>query len=255
MNLLNNRRNLAAAVLAAFGTPYVVNETDVGRQVWHQVSQVAQAGPSVGGGQAQTLVSPTNDPTSHPLYQTEKLWKPTPTVATSDVRFTPPLVGGPIHDLRDVMRFDVNPTWVLNHFARVTTVLADLHLDGLRVPIVTGTNADDLAGTLTYYFDRQHRVQRINLHGFTGDPERLVNTMQQHYGMRSQPSLGAGTYAVQWNGKTTSLLQLVHAPVVHADALNAKYTVFVELNQPSMPYGLSTAAENLVAADKHTYRW
>ncbi len=251
MSFLANRRNLAALVLAACGGPYLVNETESGRKLWESGTKLVSTASS-------RVTTPTylSADNGHAVYETEQLWKGgLPPNIEQHQEPVPSLVGGPIHDLRDVLRFDVNPNWVFGHFSRVTTVLADMHLDGLRIPIVTGTNPQDLAGTLTYYFDRQHTVQRITLHGFTGDPGRLVELMQRHYGMQEQPSLGAGTYVIRWNAQPTSIMQLAHAPVVHAQAENTKYTVFLELNQPSMPYGLSAAAEKIVAADKHTFRW
>ncbi len=132
------------------------------------------------------------------------------------------------------MRFDISPDWLMQRFSRVSTVLADLQLEGLRVPIVTGTRADDLAGTLTYYFDRTDKLQRVTLHGFTGDPNRLVGTMTQHYGMSREPSLEAGVYTKRWNGQPVHFLRMTHAPVVYSDAIHQKYTVFLELNQPNL---------------------
>lgn len=250
---LANRRNLVALLLTAAGGPYFVNETEVGKKWWQNGTQFVSSVTS------QVKSSPVSLKNSgNPLYETEQLWKRgIPADVTQQAQSQPltSLVGGPIHDLRDVLRFDVNPDWVFKHFTRVTTVLADMHLDGLRIPIVTGTQPEDLAGTLTYYFDRQHRVQRVTLHGFTGDPSRLTELMQKHYAMQPQPSLGAGTYVIRWNGQPTSIMQLTHAPIVHAAASHTKYTVFLELNQPSMPYGLSEAANRLVSADKHTFRW
>ena len=48
----------------------------------------------------------------------------------------------------------------MRRWPRVTTV-PQFALAGLRVPLVTGTQIDDLAGSLTYYFDRTDQVQRI----------------------------------------------------------------------------------------------
>ncbi len=244
---LAKRRNLIALLVAAGGGPYFVNETEVGRKFWNSGTQLVSSVTKNSGGV---------NGNGNPLYETEQLWKRSlPPDVTSQAPLMTPLVGGPVNDLRDVLRFDINPEWVFQHFSRVTTVLAEMHLDGLRIPIVTGTSPEDVAGTLTYYFDRQHQVQRVTLHGFTGDPTRLTELMQKHYQMQPQPSLGAGTYVIRWNGQPTSILQLTHAPVVHAAANHTKYTVFLELNQPSMPYGLSDAANRLVSADKSTFRW
>jgi len=59
------------------------------------------------------------------------------------------LAGPPVSDLNDVIRFDVSPGWVTSRWPRVTTTLAESGMEGLRVPLVTGTKVDDLAGGLT----------------------------------------------------------------------------------------------------------
>ena len=167
----------------------------------------------------------------------------------------PQLAGAPISDLREVMRFDISPDWLTQRFSRVSTVLADPQLEGLRVPLVTGTRVDDLAGTLTYYFDRVDKLQRVTLHGFTGDPNRLIGTMTQHYGMSPEPSLEAGVYTKRWNGEPVHLLRMSHAPVVYSDAIHQKYTVFLELNQPNLAYGISHQARRIVSSDRMSGRW
>lgn len=165
------------------------------------------------------------------------------------------LVGRPVSDLREVLRFDISPQWITERFSRVTTVLADLQLDGLRVPLVTGTGADDLAGSISYYFDHSARLQRVMLHGFTGDPNAVVTTMTQHYGLQSEPTLEAGVYSKRWNGMPVHFLRISRAPVVYSDAVHHKFIVFLELNQPDLRYGISPEAQRIVSADRSTGRW
>lgn len=165
------------------------------------------------------------------------------------------LVGTRIDDLREVLRFDISPDWVTAKFSRVTTVLAELELEGLRVPIVTGIGVDDLAGSITYYFDRAGKLQRVMLHAFTGDASSVVATMTQHYGLQPEPSLDAGVYTRRWNGVPVHFLRLTRAPVVYSDALHSKLIVYLELNQPDLAYGISTEAERIIHSDQHTGRW
>jgi len=167
----------------------------------------------------------------------------------------PSLVGRPVGDLREVLRFDISPQWVTERFSRVTTVLADLQLDGLRVPLVTGTGPDDLAGSVSYYFDHSAQLQRVMLHGFTGDPSTVVATMTEHYGLHNEPTLEAGVYTKRWNGIPVHFLRITRAPVVYSDALHHKFIVFLELNQPDLRYGISPEAQRLVTADRSTGRW
>ena len=116
------------------------------------------------------------------------------------------------NELTDVLRFDISPGWVMQRWPRVTTV-AQSTLAGLRVPLVTGTQIDDLAGSLTYYFDRTDQVQRISFQGLTGDDRKLVEIVTSGYGMQPEPALGGGMYVARWNAMPTSALRVTYAPV------------------------------------------
>ena len=83
--------------------------------------------------------------------------------------FEPGIEGPSFQELHEVFRFDLHPKAVFARWPRVTTVLAEPALEGLRVPLVTGKDPDDLSGALTYYFDQQKVVQRITFQGYTGD--------------------------------------------------------------------------------------
>ncbi|MGA2798616.1 MAG: DUF6690 family protein, partial [Thermoguttaceae bacterium] len=95
--------------------------------------------------------------------------------------------GAPTPALADVLRFDVSPAWVLQRWPRVSTDLALLQLHGYRVPLVTGTKANDVAGSLTYYFNPAQQVQQITLRGTTGDPRAIINFMNTRYGYVRRP--------------------------------------------------------------------
>ena len=248
----------AALVTAVAGTPYVATQTEWGRDTVASVSQ------SVQSGYADSTVSAA----SNAHHEVEKLV----TATSSKYRYDTPLaqdlgqsqvhaeaapsiVGTPLTDLREVMRFDVSPQWVISRYSRVSTVLAETNLEALRVPIVTGTRVDDLAGTLTYYFDGTGKLQRVSLHAFTGDPNRLVGAMTEHYGLTREPALEAGVFTKRWNGVPIHFLRLTRSSVIHADALHQKCTVFLELNQPNLPYGLSAEAKRIVESDRKSGRW
>ena len=171
-------------------------------------------------------------------------------IAVSDVNPSRPLLEGvPVQDLAEVLRFDVDPRWVMGRWSRVSTGLADLKLDGLRVPLVTGTSLGDLAGSLTYYFDQEHRVRRITFQGHTGDERKLVAVLTGHYGFRPEPGLGAGLYLVKWNGRPTSALRVRHAPVIRAGAPHSRLDVILEINRPGRNYRLSEAFQKTLDED------
>lgn len=273
--MIGARVGKIAVLAAAAGTPYLASETQFGRDATSSISQTFQShGPSApwGSGEAGpgglTQASGSDRYPIHAHHQVETL-RP-----VSSVRYrydedtarklgampakpeeAPSLSGNNVEDIRQALRFDLTPPMILERFSRVSTVLADLQLEGLRVPVVTGIRADDLAGTLTYYFDKSGKIQRVNLHGFTGDINRIVSTLTEHYGLTAEPALDAGVYTKRWNGIPVHLLRITHAPVVFSDAVHQKYTVFLELNQPNLQYGISEEARRIVQSDRWTGRW
>lgn len=279
---------------AAVGIPYTASETELGRSAMQMLGNSVQTVSTPVGDYLASAQSPAFGEHAHRDVERiwedtvdRYRYSSTPEVVVSNTRlaasstrsspsaevvpgaplpttvvgsgpasgYTPSLVGQPVSDLREVLRFDISPEWVTARFSRVTTVLAELEIDGLRVPLVTGTGPDDLAGSLSYYFDHSAKLQRVSLHGFTGDPNAVIDTMTRHYGLQSEPSLEAGVYTRRWNGVPVHFLRITRAPIVYSDALHHKYTVYLELNQPDLRYGISAEAQRIVSADRNTGRW
>ncbi|MBB3209407.1 hypothetical protein FHS27_005247 [Rhodopirellula rubra] len=279
--MIGGRIGKIAVLAVAAGTPYVANETEWGREATATItSQIngeagsltasapwsSAAGEAPVGGVVQTPGSDrypvhshhqveTLRPVSSSRYRYEEDIARKLGAMPEDANATPSLAGNNVADIREALRFDLTPPMILNRFSRVSTVLADLQLEGLRVPVVTGIRSDDLAGTLTYYFDRSGSIQRINLHGFTGDAQRMISTLTSHYGLEGEKALDAGVYTRRWNGIPVHLLRITHAPVVFSDAVHQKYTVFLELNQPNLKYGISEEARRIIQTDRWTGRW
>lgn len=140
---------------------------------------------------------------------------------------------GTMH-LGEVINFNATPAWVMARWPRVTVGLAELDMQGYRVPLVTGTAQDDLAGSLTYYFDQEQRVLLIHFRGSTGDPRKLVSLVMSQYQMLPQatgnPSLQL--YQVKWNGKPISELQVHTADVLRADEPYSRFSVELALKRP-----------------------
>ncbi|MGN6135509.1 MAG: DUF6690 family protein [Aureliella sp.] len=265
LSLLTKKPALGALLLAsAAGGPYVLYETEAGQSARQTASSLfgsGEASSSANVGTSGSSWFSGGGPSSS--FQTTgttlDLWNfnlGTPAVDQLQGQGSlPPLTGNNITDFREILRFDITPQWVPQRFARVSTVLADMNLDGLRVPVVTGTQIGDVAGTLTYYFDRYQHLQRLNIHGLTGDPERVVQTLQQFYQLRQEPALGGGLYLIKWNGKPTSVLHIAPAPIIYSTAEHSRYSVFLELNQPNIPYGLSSEAQQLIDNGHLINRW
>lgn len=268
--MLFSRFKIFTLLAATAGTGYVSTQTEWGRDATSSVTESLQTvTASYADDETTATLASESESAIHPLHEIEQLRRLAPKRYRYDEPTqqalrqredgepipAPKLVGSRVDDLREVMRFDISPSWVIQRFARVSTVLGDLNLEGFRVPIVTGTRPDDLAGTLTYYFDRSDRLQRLTIHGFTGDPRRLVGTMTQFYGLVHEPSLEAGVYTKRWNGHPVHFLRLSHAPIVLAEEIHQKYTVFLELNDPNLAYGISPEARQIVDSDRKSGRW
>jgi hypothetical protein len=160
--------------------------------------------------------------------------------------FTPglPLEGAPVTDLAEIFRFDVSSGWVLGRWARVFTCPPEADLRGYRVPLVTGTAETDLAGSLTYYFDRQQRVRRITFIGTTGDTQPLVKLVTERYELLRQVAGDPGLhiYQLKRDGRAVSELRLQPAAVVMASRPRARFDVQLWLERPEDKFQMFSPA-------------
>lgn len=262
------RRPLTGLLLlaGAAGGPYVWYETEVGKNVWNSATTGLEASgdgsntsPWAGlggrsdfypassqpyrdsgsnlagrGGFAQPNGPKPSDPFHPNVHSLEQL---------------------PVVSLAEILRFDISPEWVMARFPRVSTLLSEMNLDGLRTPLITGSTPGDLAGTLTYYFDRYKRLKRVSVHATLGDPTRYIMELRQAYQMSQEPSLGGSLYVVKWNGTPTSVLHVSPASVVYSDVNYGRYNFFLELNQADLEYGLSAEARQLIESGRSMNRW
>ncbi|MBL8829900.1 MAG: hypothetical protein JNM18_23170 [Planctomycetaceae bacterium] len=150
---------LAMLVATTAGVPYMFSQNadpSTANRTAAPVADVASVDPA-GSGFSGTALFPGNDV---------------------------PVEGVGIQHVSQALRFDVSLPWVLGTWPRVTTGLADPQLAGYRVPLVTGTRPADVAGALTYYFNKHQQVERILFHGSTGDPAELIAFLGQTYGFQ-----------------------------------------------------------------------
>lgn len=132
----------------------------------------------------------------------------------------------------EVFRFDVTPVWVMSRWTRVSTQLAGLGERGYRVPLVTGSGEDDLAGALTYYFTPEHRLRRITFSGTTGDPKRLVWMLNNRFQFEQRivPGATAFTYESNISSSAPSTLHISPVRVVRANAPYARYSIELQMH-------------------------
>ncbi len=146
-----------------------------------------------------------------------------------------PIAQAPVTvDLGEALRFEVSAAWILGHWPRVTACLPDEGLQGYRVPLVSGTMEDDLAGSLTYYFNSHQRCQRITLQASTGDARKIVALVTKRFGFVPQTSSEPGLYLYQlrWNGQAVSELHIRPAHIIRATEPNGRFDVLLALNNP-----------------------
>ena len=146
----------------------------------------------------------------------------------------------PQRSLVEIFRFDITAESVMQNWSQVWTRFGDDGLSGLRVTLMSGTRPTDLAGSLTYYFDRKHVLQRIAFSGSCGDPSELIVHLQQSYQLQPVPALGGYQYVARGaDGQPVSGLEIRYAPVIQQDQPYRRLELELELNRPQGPGGLS----------------
>jgi hypothetical protein len=153
-----------------------------------------------------------------------------PAGAASDYFSSP--AGTPVSiAIEQIFRFDVTPRSVLARWPRASTVAGEPDELGMRMAVVTGTRPDDIAGSLTYYFDPHHRVQRITFEGLTRDPRRLLTTVVTPYALKSQPTTDAAHYIAGDPSEPTSEVIVSHPAMLDPTAAEPLCEVSVTLSR------------------------
>jgi hypothetical protein len=144
-----------------------------------------------------------------------------------------PLEGIPSVSLEEVFRFDVTKEWVYERWARKSTALAELGSYGVRMPLVTGTQIYDLAGSLTYFFDSSGNVQRISFKGNTGDTTKVVALVQQ-LGLQHQTTavVGEQLFQIKQGSDVFSELRTRPSSVLWSSSPHDSFAVELDLQRP-----------------------
>lgn len=117
---------------------------------------------------------------SAPLYAGSSEYKPIPE--------TP---------LEEVLRFDWTPAAISERWPRVSAAMPELDLQGYRTPILTGHAVDDLAGSITYYFDTSNQLRKMTFKGTTGDFRKLTGYLRTHYRFSQRTTNTPGVYVFE----------------------------------------------------------
>ncbi len=146
------------------------------------------------------------------------------------------LVEGPaVRDMAELFRFDISAGWIMQRWSRVSTGMAQLQLQGYRVPLVTGTAPSDLAGSLTYYFNPKQQLEKITFAGSTGDASRLVQLLTRRYGFARRLTNDSGIFlyeSVDERGKVQSVLKIRPTGILKKQDRHNRFQVDLMLNRP-----------------------
>lgn len=153
-----------------------------------------------------------------------------------------------------VFRFDLTPADVTRMWPQVIRVYEGDSM-GFRVALVTGTQPDDLAGSLTYYFGKTNELNRISFLGATGDARRLIRVISAEYQLKEVPTKTAGLYVNGWNSNPKSALRLAYAPRIDSRHQNQQLEVFLELNRSNMRQGLSPQFRQILDHERAAVKW
>jgi hypothetical protein len=137
-----------------------------------------------------------------------------------------------VQDASSVFDFQITPEWIVAHWPAASTGLAQLQLEGYRVPLVTGTAQHDLAGSLTYYFNAEQKLQQITFVGTTGDPRPLIGLLTARFHLTRRLANDPGLVlfeAVHSNNKPASSLRIRLAPLAQPNDSFRRYDVELSL--------------------------
>lgn len=162
----------------------------------------------------------------------------------------PRIVGPPGASLPHLLSFDISPDWVSRNWARVTTGLSELDLQGWRVPISLAGHGSELVGSITYYFDHDRRVQRILLHGYTPDASEVLQLATTRYAMRRVPSTSEELFAADVAGQPIGGLRVNYSRIMSRDNAGKRCELLMELNRAGSSQGMSREFKRILADAK-----
>jgi hypothetical protein len=241
-------RTLSAPLLLAamVGVPYVASNAPEWTQQLRGVAPAAAPAASIPPAEAPAPAAMAGPPAAAQPSATPQVAPPPQGPGANLFPTTMPLEGTPTYSIGDVLRMDVSRDWVYQRWPRKSTALSELDLYGVRVPLVTGTQLHDLAGSLTYYFGLDGRVKRITFTGRTGDTTQLAAVAHQRFGLQAQPTTIAGEQLLQYRSADTviSELRTRPAPVLWASTPHDSFAVDLVLQDPTSARPLPTPLTN-----------
>lgn len=199
---------LAALLGATIGVPYVASKTN---------ANLGDGNKGLGWITSAFQSSDSKNPSPY-------------TSASSSIS---PLERIPVYPLSEVLRWEVNREWVYARWPRKSTGLSDPQRFGVRVPLVTGMRPGDLAGSLTYYFGRDGRLEHISFRGRTGDTGQILRLATTRFGLQPAAAApGEQLFRLGRGDQLKSQLRTRTESVLWSNTPHRSFLVELELERP-----------------------
>jgi hypothetical protein len=227
---------LVGVLIASVVVPYVLLDKNLSQTAQSHLNRLLGKSEAAAG--------------ENPLTDLKLPWAAGESGAAASPQPTSPVARLPV-SLEEAFRFDVTPQWVISRWPAVSTVAGDSQQLGMRVALASGTRPDDVAGSLTYYFDDHHQLQRITFFGLSGDEQRLLGCLVNAYGLKTAPTTGVARYIAGPLDKPTSSVTVRYLPELRADSTSARVEIAVDLSRGDV---VNTSPKRDVAPLPTTYR-
>lgn len=230
--------------------PYMVQETQTGRDLWNWATKQAWQSISSNTPPLRDRDTPT-DPPPGQFVSTSPF--STPTTPDSRQRGEPsdpaaesyPSTPGPATiDLRAWLRWDLPRGYLIWQHPNAAIVPTERNLLGYRIPFTTGLQPHDLTGTLTYYFDSKDQLQRMELSAASGNPWPMTQWLLPQFRLQPIPSTHPNVRLaiLKSRDKPQSLLAVASG---NASSASTPHELFLELNR-STDLGLGFHSSQLL---------
>lgn len=212
------------AAAACFGLPYYVSEHRGHTSDPHAADPHAHVADV-----PHDVYAASADPHGGPLPNLPPPPSAAPPPAYGETPAPHYVEGQALADMSEVFRFETTIGWIAQRWPRISTAAGDLDLQGYRVPYTSGHRLDDVAGSLTYFFDQEHQCRRISFRGTAGDVRRFLATLDASLGARPETAEpGVHRYRPSAPGVEGSIV-VVPAEVLSSERPHERFRIQLDL--------------------------
>jgi hypothetical protein len=233
--------------------PYMVQETQTGRNLWNWATQQAWHSISGTSPSPRDRDAPIDTPPGQ-FVSTSPFVTASPPNPDSRQRGEPsaletqasPTTPGPATiDLRAWLRWELPRGYLLWQHPNAAIVPTERNLVGYRIPFTTGLQPQDLTGTLTYFYDAKDQLQRMELSAASINPWPMTQWLVPQFRLQpiasQHPNLRLAI--LENRDKPQSLLAVATG---NSPSASPPHELFLELNR-STEFGLGFYSTQILA--------